>query len=270
MSAFAHAAFSGRCLPGAQARGQSLVPKAFNSRRNGKHSGEIARPTTQLAAIQVLDPEETVSSGRISDADLDFEDSGPPGLSTQQVQSLLSIICNETELAEVELKIGNFDLKMRRSAGAEAMTSANSQMPAYPQFVGSPFMSTASMDQGDFNLQPAQETAPPAGASTDEEDEDESTVYIESHKVGIMRRGRYVKGKKVGKGPIADVGTKVKKGQVVAFVEQLGTFVPIEAQQPGEIVSFVCEEGSSVEYKQQLIELAPFFGGHIIGDKKHA
>ena len=44
----------------------------------------------------------------------------------------------------------------------------------------------------------------------------------------------------------------------------------LQAQQPGEIVAFVCDEGASVEYKQPLVEVAPFFGGHIIGDKKNA
>ena len=44
----------------------------------------------------------------------------------------------------------------------------------------------------------------------------------------------------------------------------------VQTQLAGEIASFVCDEGASVEYKQPLVEIAPFFGGHIIGDKKHA
>ena len=44
----------------------------------------------------------------------------------------------------------------------------------------------------------------------------------------------------------------------------------MQSQQAGEIVAFVGDEGASVEYKQPLLEIAPFFGGHIIGDKKWA
>lgn len=35
-------------------------------------------------------------------------------------------------------------------------------------------------------------------------------------------------------------------------------------------MSFVVEEGKAVEYKEVIVEIAPFFGGHIIGDKKYA
>jgi hypothetical protein len=44
----------------------------------------------------------------------------------------------------------------------------------------------------------------------------------------------------------------------------------VQAPQAGEIVSFAVEEGQPVEYNQPLVEIAPFFGGHIIGDRKHA
>jgi hypothetical protein len=33
---------------------------------------------------------------------------------------------------------------------------------------------------------------------------------------------------------------------------------------------FLVEDGSAVEYQQTIVELSPFFGGHIIGDKKYA
>jgi hypothetical protein len=80
--------------------------------------------------------------------------------------------------------------------------------------------------------------------------------------VGIFRRGKYAAGKRVGKGNVADKvgagaqlghelyeswilarstfharhchttpqGTSVKKGQVLGYVEQLGTFVAVEVR----------------------------------------
>ena len=44
----------------------------------------------------------------------------------------------------------------------------------------------------------------------------------------------------------------------------------MQAPQAGEVIGFIADEGTSVEYKQPIIELAPYFGGHIIGDSKHA
>eukprot|EP00967_Tisochrysis_lutea_P057028 scaffold72230_cov18-Tisochrysis_lutea.AAC.1 len=65
-------------------------------------------------------------------------------------------------------------------------------------------------------------------------------------------------------------GDQLKKGQTLGYVEQLGTYVPVEAPQAGEVVDFLVEEGAPVEYKQTIVEMAPFFGGHIIGDSKYA
>ena len=46
-------------------------------------------------------------------------------------------------------------------------------------------MSTTSMDQGDWNP-PLQEASAAPSQSTDEDDGDESTVYVESHKVTLQ------------------------------------------------------------------------------------
>ena len=43
-----------------------------------------------------------------------------------------------------------------------------------------------------------------------------------------------------------------------------------QAPQAGEITSFIKDEGQPVEYGEDVVELAPFFGGHIIGDSKYA
>ena len=42
-----------------------------------------------------------------------------------------------------------------------------------------------------------------------------STLLLGSPKVGLLRRGRYVKGKRVGKGNAVEEGAEVKKGQVL-------------------------------------------------------
>jgi biotin carboxyl carrier protein len=76
----------------------------------------------------------------------------------------------------------------------------------------------------------------PSAPSTIEEDdeEDESKLFVSAPKVGIFRRGRYAAGKRVGKGLCANTGDQVKKGQVLGFIEQLGTFIAVEAPQAGE------------------------------------
>lgn len=185
---------------------------------------------------------------------------GDHGLNPQQVEAFLNILCEETDIAQVELKMGGFKMKVRRSLSAS--TAAASVAPAAPMVTQAPPSPI-----------PAAAPVSPTSSSDVESDVDEddgSTISITAPKVGIMRRGRYIKGKKVGKAPAVEVGDTVKKGQALCFIEQLGTFWPVEAPQAGEIDSFVVEEGEPVEYGEDLLEIVPFFGGHIIGDSKHA
>lgn len=182
------------------------------------------------------------------------------GLSPQQVEAFLTVLCDETDIAEVSLKMGGFKMKVRRSLHSLPATASST-----PAAAAAPAPAPAA----------AAAAAPlyaPAASDYESEDEsdDESLVPVTATKVGILRRGRYVKGKQVGKAPVVDIGATVKKGQAVAFIEQMGTYWPLEAPQAGEIAGFVLEEGEPVEYGQPVLELAPFFGGHIIGDRKYA
>eukprot|EP00882_Tetradesmus_deserticola_P005357 GHRQ01005637.1.p1 GENE.GHRQ01005637.1~~GHRQ01005637.1.p1 ORF type:complete len:237 (+),score=98.55 GHRQ01005637.1:264-974(+) len=186
-----------------------------------------------------------------------FADGPDVSPSTLEVQQLLNTVVNDTEIAEMELKAGNFHLKVRRSVNAPAAAAppAAPAMTATVQLPASlpPFASYASIDD-----------------RPDVESMDEATVYVVAPKVGVFRRGRYAAGKKVGKGNIANVGDQVKKGQALGYVEQLGTFVEVKAPQAGEISAYRAEEGDPVEYNQSVVEIAPYFGGHIIGDSKYA
>jgi biotin carboxyl carrier protein len=50
----------------------------------------------------------------------------------------------------------------------------------------------------------------------------------------------------------------------------LSLLLLLQAPQAGEITAYRAEEGDPVEYNQSVVEIAPFFGGHIIGDSKYA
>lgn len=184
-----------------------------------------------------------------------FTDGPDVAPSTIEVQQLLNTLVADTEIAEMELKMGTFHLKVRRDIDGPAAPAA---------VAAAPVMAAPA---------PAPMAAAPAYLSMEAEPDesvDEGLVYVTTPKVGVFRRGRYAAGKKVGKGNIANVGDQVKKGQTLGYVEQLGTFVEIKAPQAGEIVAYKAEDGDAVEYKQSVVEIAPFFGGHIIGDSKYA
>jgi len=176
---------------------------------------------------------------------------------TEQVQSLLNVLVKETNIAELELESGDFLLRVKRSVAAPGPAQYQWGAPVPPPPV--PFPRVEPMP------------AKPALASIEmTESIDETLLYVEAPKVGIFRRGRFAGGKRVGKGSCVNEGDTVKKGSAIGYIEQLGTHIEVKAPQPGEVVRFVVEDGAPVEYQQVIMELVPFFGGHIIGDQKNA
>lgn len=116
------------------------------------------------------------------------------------------------------MQLDDLEVRFRRSAGnlpapVAAAAPAAAALPATPV----PPMS-APMSDGIDAVQ----------YSTDDEDEAFSTVPVLSKKVGSFRRCRYVGTKQVGKTPMIIPGSSVKAGQPMGYVEQLGTFNPVE------------------------------------------
>jgi biotin carboxyl carrier protein len=205
------------------------------------------RPTRRMHAVAEADSAVTAPA-----KDVEAEDVPEYLPSKQQVQALITTLCEETEIAEMHLQMGTFQLKIRRSTSSAAA-------PAAPP--------------ANYYAAPAAAPAiPPVAASVEEPEEsvDETTVFIEAPKVGVFHRGRYAGGKRIGKANCVEKGDTVKKGQTLGFIEQLGTFIEVKSPQGGEIIKVLLEDGSAVEYKQTIFEMAPYFGGHIIGDKKWA
>jgi len=57
--------------------------------------------------------------------------------------------------------------------------------------------------------------------------------------------------------PFIDVGTVVKKGQVLCIVEAMKLMNEIEAEQPGRLVEVLTQNGAPVEYGEALFRFEP-------------
>ena len=57
--------------------------------------------------------------------------------------------------------------------------------------------------------------------------------------------------------PFIDVGSVVKKGQVLCIVEAMKLMNEIEAEQPGRLVEVLLQNGSPVEYGEALFRFEP-------------
>lgn len=220
---------------------QALRQRCLWSRRDAR--ARAASVENNVSAAAVAEPEVEAE-----DKSPEFEDSYDlETLTLDQVQELLSTVSEETNIAEVTLKLDDLEVRFRRSAGNLPAPVA----PAAPAATALPETPVPPMSA------PMGDGIDAISYSTDDEDEAFSTVPVLSQKVGSFRRCRYVGTKQVGKTPMIVPGTRVKAGQPMAYVEQLGTFNPVEAPMDGEVVSVLLDEDDPVAYDQELFVIVP-------------
>jgi acetyl-CoA carboxylase biotin carboxyl carrier protein len=95
---------------------------------------------------------------------------------------------------------------------------------------------------------PAPATALPAPRPADEK----KTFTVNSPFVGTFYRAASPENP-----PFVDVGTVVRKGQVLCIVEAMKLMNEIEAELPGRLVEVLTPNGSPVEYGEALFRFEP-------------
>lgn len=184
-----------------------------------------------------------------------------------EVQSLLMEVCDETSIAELELKVGEFKLHVKRDVGKlKGPVPAVAVAPPVPSkpmvesvapAISTPVAKSPSVSTAALLASPASKPGSRFGLL--EAAADEGLHFVTSPKVGLFRKSRVVKGKS-GR-PLCDEGQIVKEGQVVCYVEQLGTQQPVEAENSGEVMKILCKDGEPVGYGDPLIAIRPSFPG---------
>jgi biotin carboxyl carrier protein len=184
------------------------------------------------------------------------EESSPAGPSAFEIHNLLMQVCDETSnIAEVELKVGTFSMKVRREIGKAAPAPK-------PVAQGPPVLGQAMVEYKSTNAAPSAPSkstmlakTAPSSAAASKAAVDGGLLFVTSPKVGVFRQGRTVKGKSGP--PLCVEGQVVKKGQVVCYLEQLGTQQPVEADIAGEVEQVLCNDGEPVGYGDRLIAIRP-------------
>jgi acetyl-CoA carboxylase biotin carboxyl carrier protein len=97
---------------------------------------------------------------------------------------------------------------------------------------------------------PVAPEASPAAART--ASEDKKTFTVNSPFVGTFYRSASPESP-----AFVDVGSVVKKGQVLCIVEAMKLMNEIEAEQPGRLVEALVQNGSPVEYGEALFRFEP-------------
>ncbi|CAN1285709.1 Biotin carboxyl carrier protein of acetyl-CoA carboxylase [Linum perenne] len=174
------------------------------------------------------------------------------------IEALVSEICDTDSIAEVELKLGAFELSVTRDLAKKAK-------PPSPQAA---VPSPATVDTGDSNgsvtstalVVSSQATSPQEIRPFLDRAADEGLVIVKSPRFQVYDQ---LKPQGLLLTSFASTHQKqiVKEGKVVCYIEQLGGQIPIQTDVSGEVIKILRKDGDAVGYGDPLIAILPSFPG---------
>lgn len=182
------------------------------------------------------------------------------------LEALVLEVCDETEIAELKVKVGEFEMHLKRNVGATKAPLSNISPTTPPPIPSKPMDESApSTPQPSAPKSSPEKTNPFANVSMQKSSKlaaleasgINNYVIISSPTVGLFRRGRTVKGKR--QPPTYKEGDLIKEGQVVGYLDQFGTGLPVKSDVAGEVLKLLVEDGEPVGYGDDLVAVLPSF-----------
>ncbi|KAJ3683720.1 hypothetical protein LUZ60_013947 [Juncus effusus] len=209
---------------------------------------------------------------------LTSEDMTPESIFPAGLEPMLRDICDETSVAEVKLKIGNFEMYLKREtepayspsipphspvSATSASASAPAQQPAYETRHEREMEASISFPTGDRNPFGNPSDADVKLAFINQGSGSATYEVVTAPMVGIFLRSRVAKG--VKRPPVCKKGTIVKEGCLIGFIKQFSTDHPVRSTVAGEVVRFMYKDGEPVGFGDPLVAVLPSFHGNEIG-----
>jgi acetyl-CoA carboxylase biotin carboxyl carrier protein len=163
-------------------------------------------------------------------------------LDLDQLKKILDLV-REHELAEFEIEHEGLRLKVRKNAAGTLMT-----VPAMPGVVPQPIVH-APAPAAPVASPAAASPASPAAAPVATDSEIELAV-VKSPIVGTFYRSS-----EPGAASFVEIGSTVKKGQVLCIIEAMKLMNEIDSEYEGEIVNVYVENGQPVQYGERLFAI---------------
>ncbi|GMN41215.1 hypothetical protein TIFTF001_010445 [Ficus carica] len=167
--------------------------------------------------------------------------------------------------------VGDFEMNLKRNVGATVAPLSHISPTSPPPIPTKPMVESApaALPPSPPKTSP-QNTSPFANVSLVKSSKlaaleasgSNAYVLVSSPTVGSFRRGRTVKGKK--QPPICKEGDVIKEGQVIGYVDQFGTELPVKSDVGGEVLKVLFTEGEAVGYGDPLIAVLPSFHAHSV------
>ncbi|XP_071711155.1 uncharacterized protein [Rutidosis leptorrhynchoides] len=177
-------------------------------------------------------------------------------------EELVLGVCDETQIAELKMKIGGFEMHLKRNIiSTEAIIPIASPTEAPPipnkpmtESVEATPPSPPSLKVTPFTNIPVEKSKKLAaleasGAS--------GYVLVSCPTVGTFRKSRTIKGKK--QPTLIKEGDIIKEGQTICYLDQFGTELPVKSDAAGEVIKILFDDGEAVGYGDPIIAVLPSF-----------
>jgi acetyl-CoA carboxylase biotin carboxyl carrier protein len=155
-----------------------------------------------------------------------------------ELKQILELV-REHELAEFEVEYEGLRLKIRKDARG-ILAATPGQMPPLPAIVVA-----ASA--------PAVAPPPPLAPAPASAERGETEIELAVVKSPIV--GTFYRSTEPGAAALVDIGSTVKKGQVLCIIEAMKLMNEIDSDYDGEIVSIYVENGQPVQYGERLFAI---------------
>ncbi|HXH07530.1 MAG TPA: acetyl-CoA carboxylase biotin carboxyl carrier protein [Vicinamibacterales bacterium] len=154
-------------------------------------------------------------------------------LNFDDVRRILELV-REHELTEFELEQEGFRIRVRKDARGQAVAD-----PVVPASVPPPAAAA-----------PVVAAAPPEAPAPEAAEEEVELAVVKSPIVGTFYRSS-----EPGAPPFVEVGSRVRKGQVLCIIEAMKLMNEIESEYDGEVVRIYVENGQPVQYGERLFAI---------------
>src|SRR3954447_26459003 len=162
-----------------------------------------------------------------------------------QIKQILDLV-REHELSEFEIEHDGLRLKVRKDVnGAHVVTLP---APAAPTMVGPG--AAAALTQPVAAPAAATPTAAAMAAADAAADTEIELAVVKSPIVGTFYRSA-----EPGAAPFVDIGSSVKKGDVLCIIEAMKLMNEIDSEYDGEVVNIYVENGQAVQYGERLFAI---------------
>ena len=168
----------------------------------------------------------------------------------KQITELVKLV-KKSNLSELKLKDGNFELSIRTSSfSKEKSSGAKSEIP---QIVSLGSHAPVQAAPATPTTQP-QSPSPQAEEVPAEEAPSQTTEYLEIRSPMV---GTFYRSSSPDKPPYVKVGDTIEEGSVVCIIEAMKLFNEIESEISGKIAKVMVEDAAPVEYDQVLFLIEP-------------